>query len=390
MQKTVTKELSKGYEKNIAGKTIKVEEGVFWIQKQRQKHSLHHITPYQASFAPQIPEFFIKNYSTRGNKVLDPFAGRGTTILEANISGRIGIGFDISPLAIQIAKAKLKNITYEEIEKRLYEIDFSKEILNGYDEFKYIYHHKTYSQIMNLKKQLGNNRTDTFIKAIILCRLHGHSPSFFSVFTFNVISPSAKAIRKMSERHHSKPEFRDVVPRILKKAKTVLRDSIIEQKESYVKIANSNKLPLKNNSIDMIITSPPFLAAINYIDDNWLRFWFLGYEKENLRKTLIQTNNMEDYKKFIKSSMNEMHRVLKSKKYCIIEVGDVGNNGKRVNLEELIIELASETGFEVEKILINHISAPKISKAFSKNAKNKGTKTNRCVIMKKYDNKLND
>jgi DNA modification methylase len=133
--------------------------------------------------------------------------------------------------------------------------------------------------------------------------------------------------------------------------------------------------------VDLIITSPPFLNVINYIDDNWLRFWFLGYDRNKLRNILVQTGNIEEYRYFIKKSMQEMNKVLKKGKYCIIEVGDV-RKGK-INLDEFIVDLADETGFEVERVLISYISAPKISKAFSRKKPGEGTKTNRCVIMKK-------
>src|SRR3989344_2610674 len=122
----------------IADNKILVDRGQFWIQTQRQGHSLHYVVPYQACFAPQIPEFFIKIFSEKGDIVLDPFCGRGTTALE-------------------IAKSKLKNITYEQVKERLSQIDFSKEILDGYNDFKDIYHPKTYSQIVNLKEQLTDS-----------------------------------------------------------------------------------------------------------------------------------------------------------------------------------------------------------------------------------------
>jgi len=370
----------------LSGKKITIKEGVFWIQKQRQMHSLHYVTPYQASFPPQIPAYFIEHYSKKGDKILDPFCGRGTTIFEANLRGRIGFGVDISPLAIEIAKAKMKKVTYEQIEKRLKEIDFSKRYTKGYEKFKDIYHKNTYSQIINLKNQLKDTPVDNLIKVIILGRLHGHSPAFFSALTFNVISISPEAFRKQNIKHGSKPEDRNVVSRILKKAKTILRDPIIEQPSSKLYMAKSTKLPIKDNSIDLIVTSPPFLAVINYIDDNWLRFWFLDYNKKDLdelRKVLVQTNDLDEYTKFIDKSMKEMNRVLRKNKYCVIEVGDVAHKSQKLNLDELIVELSEKNNFKVKEILINYISSPKISKAFSEGAKQKGTKTNRCVIMKK-------
>ncbi len=369
--------------REIGGKKINFREGVFWIQKQRQKHSLHYVTPYQASFAPQIPEFFIRRYSSPGDMVLDPFCGRGTAVLEANQSDRTGIGIDVSPLAIEIAKAKLRNVEIEEVKRRLKEIDFSKEKKEGFKRFEDIYHPKTYSQIVNLKEQLKVDKIDNLIRAVVLGRLHGHSPGFFSVFTFNVISPSPKSIKKQSKKHGSKPEFRDVVPRILKKAKTVLKDKVKEQKKSKIYRKDSRNLPLDRNSIDFIITSPPFLDTVNYIDDNWIRLWFLDVDIDKLRKEIVQTSDLKKYKKFVMKSMKEMNRVLKPGKNCVIEVGDVTHKSKKLNLDEVVVKLAEKSGFSVEEILINYMSSPKISKAFGKDSKDVGTQTNRCVILRK-------
>lgn len=364
------------------GNKIRVDEGVFWVQKQRQGHSLHYVVPYQACFAPQIPQFFIKNFSKKGDTVLDPFAGRGTTVFEANQMDRTGIGVDVSPLALSIAKSKLSSVTLEDIKKRLDEIDFSKELTEGYKEFKDIYHKKTYSEILNFQKQLKDTPVDNLIKTIILGRLHGHSPSFFSIWTFNVISLSKKRIVKQSKKRGLKPEYRNTKKSILKKAATVLTDDIKTNPKSEIISVSTDKMSKDiKEPVDLIVTSPPFLNVINYIDDNWLRFWFLGYDREKLRKTLVQTGNIEEYRYFIKQSMKEMYKVLRKGKYCVMEVGDV-RNGK-VNLDELIVDLADETGFKVERVLINYITAPKISKAFARKKPGEGTKTNRCVIMKK-------
>jgi DNA modification methylase len=383
MDDYITKEQISKTEEIINGKKILVEEGVFWIQKQRQMHSLHYITPYQASFPPQIPAFFIERYSKKAEKVLDPFCGRGTTVFEANNLERIGMGVDISPLAIHISKSKLKSVTYKQVQKRLKEIDFSNHCIEGYEEFKDIYHEKTYSQIINLKNQLKDSPVDNLIKTIILGRLHGHSNAFFSVWTFNVISFSKERIKKQSEKRGLKPQYRDVVPRILKKAKTVLTDPIKEVSKSKVYTSLSTQLPLENDSIDLIVTSPPFLDVINYIDDNWLRFWFLECDREKLRGMLIQTGNLNEYKQFIYRSLHEMNRVLKKGKYCIVEVGDVRHKSKKIYLDRFIVELVENMNFKVEKIMINHMNSPKISKAFRRKKPGQGTLTNRCVILKK-------
>src|SRR3989344_6685765 len=163
MQKRIQDMIDNGGKTNfevIGGERVKVERGQFWIQKQRQGHSLHYVVPYQACFAPQIPKFFIEEYSKEGDIVLDPFCGRGTTVFEANQLNRIGVGVDISPLAIQLAKSKLNKVTLKQIMDRLKQIDFSKEILDDYEDFKDIYHPKTYSQLMNLRNQLKDTPVD--------------------------------------------------------------------------------------------------------------------------------------------------------------------------------------------------------------------------------------
>ncbi len=197
-----------------------------------------------------------------------------------------------------------------------------------------------------------------------------------------MISLSKQRIINQSKRYKLKPTYRDTKKSILKKAETILKDDVnINPYSKLFELPVTEMSKKIKKQVDLIVTSPPFLNVINYIDDNWLRFWFLGYDREKLRKILIQTGDIKEYREFIKKSMLEMNKVLKKGKYCIIEVGDV-KNGK-IKLDELIVDLAKQTGFKVERILINYISAPKISKAFARKKPGQGTKTNRCVIMKK-------
>ena len=69
----------------------------FWTAKQRQASSLQEIS-YRACFKPQLPRFFIERLTQPGEVVYDPFMGRGTTVLEAALLGRVPCGCDINPL----------------------------------------------------------------------------------------------------------------------------------------------------------------------------------------------------------------------------------------------------------------------------------------------------
>jgi len=73
----------------------------FWTARQRQANSLHEIS-YRACFKPQLPRFFIERLTLPGERVYDPFMGRGTTLLEAALLGRVPVGCDINPLSAML------------------------------------------------------------------------------------------------------------------------------------------------------------------------------------------------------------------------------------------------------------------------------------------------
>jgi DNA modification methylase len=78
-------------------RSLPVYENEFWTSKQRAASRLHEIS-YRACFKPQLPRFFIERLTKPGDVVFDPFMGRGTTLLEAALLGRIPVGSDANPL----------------------------------------------------------------------------------------------------------------------------------------------------------------------------------------------------------------------------------------------------------------------------------------------------
>src|SRR5713101_3504405 len=78
----------------------------FWTSRQRAAHSLHEVS-YRACFKPQLPRFFIERLTRPADTVYDPFMGRGTTLLEAALMGRVPIGCDINPLSRVLVEPRL-------------------------------------------------------------------------------------------------------------------------------------------------------------------------------------------------------------------------------------------------------------------------------------------
>ena len=72
---------------------------------------------------PALPHYFIRRFTQRGDVVLDPFSGRGTTAVEAMAQGRIGIGNDLNDLAVALTKGKIANPDLESVLERLDDLE---------------------------------------------------------------------------------------------------------------------------------------------------------------------------------------------------------------------------------------------------------------------------
>src|SRR5689334_16746331 len=96
----------------------------FWTAKQRQASSLHEVS-YRACFKPQLPRFFIERLTQPGEIVYDPFMGRGTTVLEAGLLGRVPFGCDINPLSRVFVEPRLSPPRLEEVAERLSQISLT-------------------------------------------------------------------------------------------------------------------------------------------------------------------------------------------------------------------------------------------------------------------------
>ena len=78
-------------------------------------YASHDVHAFAAKFPPQLPRAFIRGLTVPGDIVLDPMMGSGTTIVEALLEGRRGIGLDIDPLALRVSHAKTVPMSADEL-----------------------------------------------------------------------------------------------------------------------------------------------------------------------------------------------------------------------------------------------------------------------------------
>jgi DNA methylase len=366
----------------------------FWTARQRAAHSLHEIS-YRACFKPQLPRFFIERLTQSGEVVYDPFMGRGTTAIEAALLNRIPFGCDISPLSEILTRPRLFPPTLADLKDRLAAISYDQPTELPTDLLVF-YHPETLRALVNLrdyllkKNQAGKLDTvDAWIRLVATNRLTGHSPGFFSVYTLppNQAVSVASQIRINTKRRQT-PPFRNVPEIIVKKSKSLLgkltptaRQALSEISSRALLLTGSseNTPTIPDQSVSLVVTSPPFLDIVNYQADNWLRCWFNGLDATRVQ--IWQVKKPGEWQARMQQVFVELKRVLVPGGHVAFEVGEV--RGGKLLLETLVVPAAQAAGLTPLMVIINDQSFTKTSNCWGVNNLQKGTNTNRIVLLKK-------
>lgn len=377
--------------RRVAVKTFVNE---FWTSRQRAAHSLHEVS-YRACFKPQLPRFFIDRLTRPGDTVYDPFMGRGTTLLEAALLGRVPIGCDINPLSKVLVEPRLQPPLVEAVRQRLSNVDWTAN-----DEFPEdlltFYHPDTLRDICALKAYLLRRRevgpldsVDAWIQMVAVNRLTGHSPGFFSVYTLPPNqAASVTAQRKINADRTQIPPRRSVPKLIVAKSRSLLGDYDESTRVLLDSVARRHRLltepaattpEIESSTVNLVVTSPPFLDVVNYAGDNWLRCWFCGINPADVKLTILK--KIEDWRDAMTSVFLELHRVLTPGGHVAFEVGEV--RGGRVRLEEHVIPCGVHAGLEPVLVLINAQEFTKTAACWGVDNNLKGTNTNRIVLFRK-------
>ncbi|MEO8427609.1 MAG: DNA methyltransferase [Verrucomicrobiota bacterium] len=379
-----------------ASRSVETFVNEFWTAKQRAASRLQEIS-YRACFKPQLPRFFIELLTHRGATVYDPFMGRGTTLIEAALLGRVPFGCDINPLSAVLTRPRLNPPTARQIEDRLREIPFDQP-----DEFPedllVFYHPETLRQIAALRKYLIQLREadsldpiDDWICVVALNRLTGHSPGFFSVYTMPPNQAvSVKSQRKINARRNQTPSRRDVPAILLKKSRQLLSDCTPATRKTVASVAGRALLltqpaaatpQIPDDSVDLVVTSPPFLDVVDYAGDNWLRCWFLGIDPKSVKLTVPK--KLDQWTTAMAEVFQELHRVLIPGGHVAFEVGEV--RGGTIKLEEVVLPAGVAAGLTPRLVLINDQKFTKTANCWGVDNNFKGTNTNRIVVFHKAE-----
>ncbi|MGH8017717.1 MAG: DNA methyltransferase [Opitutaceae bacterium] len=372
------------------GAIVPVVVNEFWTAKQRAGHSMHEVS-YRACFKPALPRFFIERLTTPGDLVYDPFMGRGTTLVEAMLLGRRSAGCDLNPVARILVEPRMRLPDLDAVQKRLaaLPLDWAGEV---WSELEVFYHPGTLREITALRqyflareKSGAMDDIDRWLRMVAVNRLTGHSPGFFSVYTL----PPNQAVtiesqRRINRQRQQQPEYRDVRALLAKKSRQLLKDDIPEAARGlpetlFIEVSSDATPALADAGVDLVVTSPPFLDVVDYATDNWLRGWFCGIDTRAI--PMWQLRKLEDWSAAMLRVFRELHRVIKPGGWLAFEVGEI--RGGAVRLEETVLAVGADAGFEPVVVMINDQDFTKTANCWGVTNATKGTNTNRIVVFRR-------
>jgi DNA methylase len=360
----------------------------FWTAAQRQAHSIHEVS-YRACFKPQLPEFFISRLTKEADAVYDPFMGRGTTPVQAGLMGRRPVGNDVNPLSVLIARPRLTPPTLPQIARRLEQVPWSSGAVDKADLLVF-FSENTLKRICALRNWLleraplggAADPVDDWIRMVAINRLTGHSPGFFSVYTLppnQAVSVASQT--NINEQRKQTPADRDVARLILRKSRALLRDgSMPPHPEALLTTSASHTTPdIRDGSVTLVVTSPPFLDVVQYAEDNWLRSWFAGIDATAV--AIANHRTEAAWQGMVRDTLVELARVVHRDGHVAFEVGEVRKG--TVLLERLVWEAAEGLPFERLFVMVNQQEFTKTANCWGVRNNAKGTNTNRIVVLRR-------
>ncbi len=299
-------------------------------------YATHSLFPYRGKFHPQLIKGIINIIGIKkGDIIIDPMAGSGTTNIEASLMGINSYAIDISPFCQIMIETKYKALSIN--------IDLlEKADLSSSKWFKF-FNKNNILQELNTKDE--EKRKVYYLAFLAYLDALGYS--------------------KRVVRSNHEQLFNKVINRYIETVKGLLKN--VHYKEStlgeveILKKSDALKIELPKESVDGIITSPPYSFAINYVENDKDQLEYLGYDTKQLKNQLIglkgknKKEKLEIYFNDMDTFCKEASRILKKNKYFVMIIGSNTNQTGGIRLEETIINSASKYGMTLVKSILKPI-----------------------------------
>ena len=345
-------------------------------QKERTKH-VHGLHPYLGKFIPQLVEVFLRKYFAPGDKVLDPFSGSGTALVQANELGIHSIGFDISAFNVLLNRVKTQEYDIKKLRKEIFDIlekteknahkgphqlslwdnatqamdicETSNEYLQSWYSSRALSELLTYRQLLETEKYEYQD-----VLKIILSR-SARSARQTTHFDLDFPKQPQKEpywCYKHSRTCYPVDEALKFIQRYSYDTFRRIKEFSTKRTQAYVHIEHTDSRNADIPLIDGVITSPPYVGLIDYHEQHVYAYHLLGLQDNRCQEIGPAANGSsvkakERYQKDIADVFRNALSAMKRGGYMIIVAGD------RYGLYH---EIAANIGVEVEGILNRHVN----------------------------------
>lgn len=368
---------------------------IFDIMEKNVTSYTHIMHKYPSKFIPQIPRWAILEYSKQGDVILDPFSGSGTTAVESMVHGRNAIALDINPVAQLISKVKTTPIEPDKL-RESYEVLIDKYINDR--EVK----REEVPNIPNIEKWFTEESIKNLsILKYYIKKIEDKDIRDFFLVTFSAIIRKTSNAEYRSQKTYISSRFKkepsdvyQIFNRRFNQYLSGMKDfynlNTSDKCESNIFLGSADTVSnyIDENSVDLAITSPPYVTAVEYpavfkLEYQWLDFFedseinehrksYIGTDRvyKNEYDTLhllgikeiddklreIYINNKKKaciiYKYLVgmENNFKEVYKVLKTGARYLVVVGNNSVMNIEIELSEFLIMLAQRVGFNCEKI----------------------------------------
>ena len=357
------------------------------------------IHSYPAKMYGAIAQSLIYVYAKRGDTILDPYCGTGTVLMQSCLVGINSIGIDINPLACLIAEVKTTKLNINKLKKeaeklisKIRKIDKRVDV-PSFPNTDFWFEKNIQVDLARILieiKKISNRKYKRFFLicfSSIIRKASNADPE---------IKPPVKTKRMIELHKRGKSpdvieEFKKAVNTNLERLEKFCRDC---SKSVEAKIINGDfrDIEVQDNSIDLVITSPPYIGSQKYVRSTRLEnLWLNLSDSETLRKIDHKTIGTENifssdieidklninyadklidriekkdkkrayivYKYFfdMKQSIQKLYKILKKDKYLIIVIGDNTIRELYIPTHRILSDILTRNGFVKEKILKDKI-----------------------------------
>lgn len=339
-------------------------------------YATHGFHPYPAKFIPQIPQRAMRMFSEEGDRVLDPFCGCGTTLVEAKLMGRDAIGTDINPIATHISRTKSTPIAEETLSDvdiliESIERDVAALYMESLDDRSVIeyelpeFHNRDHWFQDHVQQEL----------AVILAHLRNIENRDLRRFLTTCLSAIVVNVSNQESDTRYAAVEKDIDPRdTVELFEKKVQENLVGLRKlnqgaqaSSIDVydADARELTmLQDDSVDLVVTSPPYANTYDYYLYHKMRMFWLGMDYREAQEDEIgsrykyssQEEDPETFFENLRLSLAEMERVLVDSGRAVFIIGDSIIRGEFFEMDDKIREICEGLNLRVSAQITQDLS----------------------------------